>query len=527
MKLSRIRVEQFKQFRQPFEIADLAPGLNLFTGANEAGKSTLVAAIRAAFFERHRSGSVDDLRPWGDASASPSVDLEFTVGAETYRLSKRFLGKKRCELRIGTRQMDGAEAEDLLAELLGFQHAGKGASKAEHWGIPGLLWIQQGSAQDIREAVDHATDHLRTALNASLGEVASSGGDAVMATVQGLRNELLTATTNKARGPYLEAIEQVAALTDSVRDLDAEIAAYRDKVDRLDGLRRDHAADEAERPWTTFRQQEQAAAAKLDAIRQVEATLQSDRQRAGQVAAQVQLLRAQLDTFAGQEVAVATRQATVESAEQTRSAASAGVEKWQSQAVAATHRDATARATLRLARQVATRRELARQLDDLGRKLESLAATLAKAEAEQAALTLLQARLAASEIAADDLDTLHEQRTQLRELRIRRDTVATRLHFALDAGVRIEVGQDTVSGSGERRLTETTRVVLPGLGQLDIAPGGADLAELGRQEQALSDRHAALLQRLGLATLEAAEARRQDHVQRQAEAKAALATLKA
>jgi DNA repair exonuclease SbcCD ATPase subunit len=287
VKLTRIRIEQFKQFRQPFEIADLESGLNLFTGANEAGKSTVVTAIRAAFFERHRSGSVDDLRPWGDASASPSVELEFTVGADTYRLGKRFLGKKRCELQAGSQHLDGVEAEDHLAELLGFQHAGKGVSKAEHWGVPGLLWIQQGCAQDLREPVGHATDHLRNVLNTSLGEIASSGGDEVLAKVEALRNELLTATTGKPRGAYQQALEQAATLEADLRSLDAEIATYREKVDRLATLRCAHAADEAEQPWTAFRQQEQAAAASLDVIRQVEAALQSDRQRAGQIEAQV------------------------------------------------------------------------------------------------------------------------------------------------------------------------------------------------------------------------------------------------
>lgn len=527
MRLTRIRIEQFKQFRQPFEIAGLDPGLNLFTGANEAGKSTLVAAIRAAFFERHRSSSVDDLRPWGDAAASPSVELDFTLGADICRLSKRFLGKKRCELQIGARQLDGAEAEDHLADLLGFQHAGKGASKAEHWGIPGLLWIQQGGAQDIRDAVGHATDHLRTALNASLGEVASSGGDEVLATVQALRNELLTATTNKPRGAYQDALEQAATLERAVQDLDAEIAAYRDKVDRLAALRRDHAADEAEQPWTAFRQQEQAAAASLEAIRQVEAALLADRQRAGQIDAQVKLLRGQLDTFAAQEHAVATRRTAVESAEQARLSSNALVEQWQARAREATDRYSTARDALRLARQAATRRDLARQLDDLGRKQETAAATLARAEAEQAALIELQKQLAASEIDIKDLNSLREQQRELHELRIRRDTVATRLRFALSDGRRIEIGPESVAGSGDRLLTETTRVTLPGLGQLDISPGGADLAELGRKEQALADHHAALLQRLGLADLDAAEARHQSHAQRQAEAKTATATLKA
>ncbi|HRK78277.1 MAG TPA: AAA family ATPase [Thiobacillus sp.] len=527
MKLTRIRIEQFKQFRQPFEITGLESGLNLFTGANEAGKSTIVAAIRAAFFERHRSGSVDDLRPWGDASASPSVELEFTIGADTYRLGKRFLGKKRCELQAGPQHLDGVEAEDHLAELLGFQHAGKGVSKAEHWGIPGLLWIQQGSAQDLREPVSHATDHLRSVLNTSLGEIASSGGDEVLAQVETLRNELLTATTGKPRGAYQQALEQAATLEATLRSLDAEIAVYREKVDRLATLRRDHAADEAEQPWTAFRQQEQAAAASLDAIRQVEAALQADRQRAGQIDAQVNLLRGQLDTLASQERAVATRRTALENADKERHANNTLVEQWQSRTQEATDRHTALREALRLARQEATRRDLDRQLDELKRKQETTADALARAETEQAALTALQKKLAETEIDPKNLYTLKAQQSALRELRIRRDTVATRLLFALTDGCRIEIGQESVTGSGDRLLTETTRVTLPGLGQLDITPGGADLAELGRQEQALADSHAALLQQLGLDSPEAAEARHQSHTQHQAEARTATATLKA
>lgn len=65
MKLQRMRIEQLRQFRKPFVLENLQPGLNLIHGPNESGKSTLVRAIRAAFFERYRSTAVDDLRPWG------------------------------------------------------------------------------------------------------------------------------------------------------------------------------------------------------------------------------------------------------------------------------------------------------------------------------------------------------------------------------------------------------------------------------------------------------------------------------
>ena len=53
MKLTRVEIAQWRQFGEPFALDDLQPGINLFTGPNEAGKSTLVEAIRAAFFERY------------------------------------------------------------------------------------------------------------------------------------------------------------------------------------------------------------------------------------------------------------------------------------------------------------------------------------------------------------------------------------------------------------------------------------------------------------------------------------------
>ncbi|ARL23353.1 AAA family ATPase [Burkholderia pseudomallei] len=119
MKLSRLRIEQLRKFRQPAEIADLADGINLFVGPNEAGKSTIAAAIRAAFFERHRSSSVEHLRPWGDGAASPLVEIEFTVGGRAARLRKSFLQRKRCELEIDAQRLEGVQAEDHLSELLG------------------------------------------------------------------------------------------------------------------------------------------------------------------------------------------------------------------------------------------------------------------------------------------------------------------------------------------------------------------------------------------------------------------------
>ncbi len=527
MRITRIRLEQFKQFRQRVEIADLTDGINLFTGPNEAGKSTIVAAVRAAFFERHRSGSVDDLRPWGDTAASPTVELEFTVAGQPYRLTKSFLSKKRCELQAGAQQLDGELAEDHLAELLGFQYAGKGASAAKHWGIPGLLWIQQGAGQHIHDPVAHATDHLRNALNATLGEVASSGGDDVLASVEAQRNELLTPAGGTPRGTLAEALKRRAQLDAELQATDTEVATYRHKVDQLGGLRRDQAADEAHKPWAASRQQEQEARAKLDAIERVQSSLAADRQRAEQLDAQVRLLRGRLEAFAEQEAAAKTRGVAVGAAQQALSAATHLADQWATQATVSTAAYEAARNLLRGVRQSDTRASLARELVELKHKAQSTHARLQQVQAEQASLLALQAQAAASQIDAGVLQQLRSQSLQLRELQIQRAAAATRLRFTLVDGHGVQLGDEPLTGAGERLLLEATTLQLGAMGQLEISPGGADLAELGRQEGAVRDTHGALLQRLGLASLAEAEARHQVHTQRGAELKVMTATLKA
>ena len=527
MKLSRIRLEQFKQFRKPIEIKDLDDGINLFIGPNEAGKSTIVAAVRAAFFERHRSSSVDELRPWGDSSASPTVELEFSIAGKPYRLAKSFLSKKRCELVVGTQRLDGALAEDHLAELLGFQYAGKGASAAQHWGIPGLLWIQQGAGQEIKDAVSNAAGHLRTALNDSLGEVASSGGDEVLATVQASRNELLTPAGGTPRGVYGDVLKQEAELEGKLKSIDADIVAYRQKVDSLAELRREHAVDETEKPWIAFRLQEQQARAKFDAIERVQESLAADRKRAEQIDIQITLIRGQVEAFAKQEVAARTRATDLETAQGALVTANGMVEQWAMEASAAGKAYETARENLRLSRQEQTRSGLVRQLEDLVQKASATACSLEKAETEQVTFLARQGQAAASEIDIEVLKKLRQQNTRLRELQIQRAAVATRLRYKLAEGQSIQIGDDKLSGAGERLLLEPVVVQLGFQGELEISPGGTDLAELGRQDRMLKDEHTVLLQQQGLASIAAAEARHETHTLSLSEAKTNAATLKA
>lgn len=118
MKLQRIALQNVRMFRAPVVLEGLEPGLNVFSGPNGTGKSTLVEAIRAAFLERYKSGAVDHLRPRDASGVAPAIQLDFTIAGTPYHLEKSFLATKRCSLSYARETLDGEDAEDYLASSL-------------------------------------------------------------------------------------------------------------------------------------------------------------------------------------------------------------------------------------------------------------------------------------------------------------------------------------------------------------------------------------------------------------------------
>ena len=512
MRLHRLKVEQLRQFRQAFELAGLEPGLNLFAGPNEAGKSTLVRAIRAAFFERHRSTSVDDLLPWGDFSAAPSVELDFSIGSTDYRLRKSFMHRKRCELKVGTKNLDGEDAEQHLAELLGFRFAGKGASRPEHWGIPGLLWIEQGSAQDITESVGNATDHLRKALDQSVSEVASSQGDDVINRVRAEREVVLT-STGRARGAYAEVISEREAAARRVEELDTRIAQYRRQVDQLGQLRGENAADAAAKPWEGFRAQQQEAEGRLATIQALKVQLDVDKASLKQFDDNLKLVEEQLAGFDEQQRALKQREVDLLEAERLVQAAKTANDTWSASRQDADTAYQQATEALANARQEDLRADLTRRISEALARVTALSDAVAKAEAEQEQLNAHRKLAVESEIEKSDITRLRGQHAKLNELRIRQEAAATRVRFDVASAANITLAGQRLSGTGEQLITTSTELDIPDVGRLQIIPGGADLAELARDEAEQHAAHQALLQRLGVPNLVEAETRYATHQQ--------------
>jgi hypothetical protein len=239
MKLTRLRVAELRQFRQPFELADLQPGLNIFTGPNEAGKSTLVRAIRAAFFERHRQHQRRRPAPLRRLGAAAPRSSSTSRAPAATSLSKSFLQKKRCELVRGP---GGAQAgrrggRGCLGRAAGLPVRGQGRQPRRALGHPGPAVDRAGlGAGPAPDAVLHAADHLRKALDESLGDVSASGGDEVVAQVRKWRDELLTAT-GKPRGD-LRRRRRRARPRAACGGAAEAVATYRGQVDQLEAAAR-------------------------------------------------------------------------------------------------------------------------------------------------------------------------------------------------------------------------------------------------------------------------------------------------
>ncbi len=507
MRLQRLRVEQLRQFRKPFVLENLQPGLNLIHGPNESGKSTLVRAIRAAFFERYRSKSVDDLRPWGDSAAAPAIDLEFEHQGAQWRLVKSFLKRTRCDLTVGTTTYSEDEAEEQLAELLGYQYPKKGVSKAVHWGIPGLLWVEQGTGQEIEQAVEHAGDHLKSALNSLVGEVASTGGDSVIETVRAQRSTLLTGT-GQPTGDYKKLIEGRAEYQQAIESLKERVHRYREQVDRLGKVTQEYESNQQDRPWEAAQQQLDQAQARLQDIERLEQQQQQEAMTLRHIEQQVELARqglAQLNRLNEQKAARKDELERAEQALQATEAQTPTVANWLKEARAAYEQ---AQKQLKVARLVETRQRLERDLERLNQRKQSLTEHLDKARTFQQQVAQARQQARDNRINADEVRHLNATQRQLTEEGIRSRTIATRLSWELEPEATLTLDDQSLTGQGERQLLEASRLTIPGVGTLGITPGGEELAATRRKLATLEQKRNEQLAGLGVSSVEEAEQRK-------------------
>ncbi|SNT22873.1 DNA repair exonuclease SbcCD ATPase subunit [Noviherbaspirillum humi] len=508
MKLKRLLIEDFKQFTGQVRIDDLDPGLNIFTGPNEAGKTSIATAVRTLFLEKHRSSTLRHLVPWQASSGQPRIEAEFAVGSCHYLLRKSFVVRSRCELiHDGQHRMEGEEAEEALAELLRFSRPVRGSAAPEHGGVPGLLWVTQGQAQDVENPVGHAATYLRDALNQLSGSRVEAGEDVLIAAVRRELHELVTEKTRKPTQHYA-AVE--ADLERALRDqqqLQLQQAQFEAEIDRLSKLEADYDDLSRRKPWEALEQKAEQAKVSVAALRDARVRLEQLQLLRAGAHDRIRLLqereRQRLEALSALAALEAGQSRTaIEAAEAAEALAQLGGAMGQAEHAIQVSRDALQQA---LAAEQA--QEWREQAGLRQKEVERLQQQLAQSRdiGER-----LQAFTLAAHADAVDVDALHRLRqleAELAALRARLETGATRIEYRLQPGRALRMDDQTLDGTGQALITGRTLLHLPDLGEISIVPAASDGAVLAAQADDLVIERAGLLQALGAQNLADAENR--------------------
>ena len=507
MRLEELVVEGFKKLEGRHVVRPAPTGITVVSGDNEEGKSTLLDALKRAFFMKHNSTGEarDAIQPLGQPPGSttpPTVTVAFRIRARVFRLEKRFRkGGVRLEGPDGALEGDAAELE--LSRLLAFDWPGRGAAKPEHMGLAGLFWVDQGTTFALDQGPSPTA--LRTLQPALAGEVAAVGrgerAARLMAEVQGKLLQYYTPRTGQPRG-------ELAELAQTIASLEAELAEVTAEEGRIEGLLDSLAQTiERRRVWLDADQlgrAQDAVTRTRQALTRVQELAEQMRLRqAEQQAAEgrLALLTAEHESRARLTAAIARK--TAERAQELEAAAEAEPER-----LAAERRHAAAQAAEAAARQALDALEQAgaaivRQAERLGleRALAGLERTLQAVRAAATAATEAAALAAADPVTADRLAELERQAAAGAEARAALRAVATRLVLRPDrVDARVSLDDAPVDPGLALELTVPAVLSLGGFGRIEVTPGGEQLPVL---RAALDEAETA--EKAGLAALGAAD----------------------
>ncbi len=188
MRITSLTLRDLRRYRE-LRI-DLAPGLTIVRGPNEAGKSTLQRAIELALTRKVTSAAseLDELVPWdGGPDARTSIDMAFTYededgGIHQGRLEKSFRGAKgTVSLDLdGDVVTDPARADELLADLSGVPTEGffRSTASIRHHELASLQ-RDEGALRDRLQAsisgADRGTSRARKKLDRAIYALQTKG----------------------------------------------------------------------------------------------------------------------------------------------------------------------------------------------------------------------------------------------------------------------------------------------------------------------------------------------------------------
>ena len=479
-------------------------GVVVIHGENEAGKSTIVEALDVVLTEKHsgRSKRIRALQPVGK-DVAPEVIAELSVGEYRFRIAKRWLSKKSCELNISSprpAQFTGSQADDELERILS-EHLDRSLVDA--------LFMRQDDTGEAISAVGIPSLTRALERESGLAEEEVSGDDsALLARVDKEYQRYFTAAKGNPAGGYKESAEALSRAEEEYAEATRVLRELDSVVERYEQLERDQAAAQSELPAAQAdltdkqsRAEEAATAqAKLDSHKATLERATDDLARAQSAVTE----RAELVTAAEEAARAAeAAQYRLTAAQDKAKGEAEEKERLEKRLAVAKEDYAAARSTLKQAR----RQQDKQKFEKLSARLESLDALAA--EVEQARAVVAQR---GREVAAADITGLHKADSALSVAERLHEAAAAKVHFSGPAGSTIRVdGEDIEVGEDTAIELVDSRVITIGDITARFSAGSYSAEDTQRDVEQARMRLRDLLDILGVGSVAAAEEAHEAH----------------
>ena len=242
MKLSALRLREVGRFSEPVEIEGLSGGLDVLIAPNEAGKSTVLKALKAVFFDKHTSTNKDisALQPYG--GGAPLVEVDFEAEGGQWRLRKQFLSDRSCSLSDLASARVVARGEEAHARALAlFTDGGDGRDA----GLTGFLLLEQRTWLDEAAPSVKAQTAIESVLEAELATTA--GLSRLRQVLASAREDLAKLLTSHApprpTGSYKASIERrdrLRAKLEEAKRIEADVVGRQERLAVLASERTAH-----------------------------------------------------------------------------------------------------------------------------------------------------------------------------------------------------------------------------------------------------------------------------------------------
>jgi len=539
MIIRKIKIENFGVLRGPLSV-DLGSGVNVISGPNRIGKSTLMRAVHAVMTLRSKitGGTRERFVPYG--GGTPEVTLVLEDATRSLTITKRFGGQAGSttlalrEVSGGFRQLQGTEADDAFYEIMGVRPAGRGAPGDELCGVLPLIWVEQGtSATDPSHKINTDTrETLRDLLEAETG-VALGGPDAarVYERVQGQYNRYYTGggrLTLAAGYPYADAKRDLDKADETLSALrvreEAHIAALTSYACVSGDLERlDAEIPNLQGVLTSAEERVRRVADLSSAMGRTESALRLAKAESN--AANIRSAdRRQLREDVRQAIiAVSNHQTLAERGQISLDSHRFTRAQFDNSLVVARAADDQGRAELR-------RLELERDVTAARDQLHEVTTQLETATAQQLAITSANEELERLGVNHSDVVELRRLHSEAEVQRAALEAAAARVRVKALGDVAVRVG-DEISVSmragetTERAVARATPFVIGELAEIEVVPGGADLGAMDNRVRIANASLSAKLRKAGAKSLADAEARENTRGKLKADADTAQAVL--